>query len=158
MSENEPPKKLNWYEECKRAKTHPANYIGNQQTGHNMAGSAIFRLVWQAKVFLRPQAVTVDLSPTRYIVRAECGPLIRPVQQILSFGMGDTLRESWGAEFQAYFEKINWEDEEKGIDFSRQRHRHNWRYCFSGPIGPRLAEPSYQFILSNRANVIRYFS
>ncbi len=148
MSESEPRKKMNWHEARELAKKRPTMFIGSQEHGHKMAVGAIFRLIWQAKVFRRPQSVRVDLSPTQYIVRAECGPLIRPVQQIFSFGTGDTLDETWGQDWRGYCEKIKHEDEEKGIDFLRQRHRYNWRYCFSGPTGPRLAEPSYQFILA----------
>lgn len=149
MSESEPVKKWTWHEIREHAKTRVPMYIGTQITAHKSAIVDVLRLVWQAKVFRHPQAVTVDLSPTQYIVRAECGPLIRPVQQIFSFGTGETLDETWGQEWRGYFEKISREDEEKGIDSLRQRHRYGWRYCFSGPIGPRLNSPTHPFILAH---------
>lgn len=137
MSESEPRKKIGWHEVREHAKTRPAMYIGSQEHGHKMAVNTIFRLIWQAKVFRRPQSVRVDLSPMQYIVRAECGPLIRPIQQTLSFGTGDTLGEHWQEET-----KLHRQQQKTGIL------KHDWRYCFSGPTGPRLAEPSYQFILA----------
>ena len=149
MSDNSPRPISSWQEIRAHAQTRPTIYIGSQETGHKSAISDMLRLVWQAKAFRRPEAVTVDLSPTQYIVRAKCGPLIRPIQQILSIGSGQTLKATWGRELQAYFEKIRREDEEKGIDFLRQRHRHNWRYCFSGPLGPRLSSPTHPFILAH---------
>lgn len=134
---SELPKKMHWHEERKHAKMRPAMYIGSQETGHELAIKTIMRLVWQAKVFRRPGQVTVDLSPTQYIVRAECGPLIRPVQQIFSFGTGETLGEHW-------LEEMKLHRQQQKTDTLR----HDWRYCFSGPTGPRLAEPSCQFILA----------
>ena len=137
MSDNEVTK-MNWHEAREHAKTRPTMYLGSQETGHKLAVQTLMRLVWQAKVFRQPQAVIIDLSPTQYIVRAECGPLIRPVQQIFSFGTGDTLGEHWQEEM-----KQHWQQQKTDIL------RHDWRYCFSGPTGPRLAEPSYQFILAH---------
>ncbi len=140
MSENEPVKKWTWHEIRAQAQTRPAMFIGSQENGHKLAIMGVLRLVWQAKVFRRPHSVTVDLSPTQYIVRAECGPLIRPVQQIFSFGTGETLGEFWQEEMQMFSQR-----QETGF------FKHDWRYCFSGPTGPRLAQPSYGFILARCA-------
>lgn len=148
MSENEPVRKWDWHEVRALAQTRPAMFIGSQENGHKLGIMDVLRLVWQAKVFRRPQSVTVDLSPTQYVVRADCGPLIRPIQQILSFGTGNTIAETWGQEWRAYYDKIKQADEETGIDFLQQRHRYGWRYCFSGPTGPRLSSPSKPFILA----------
>lgn len=137
MSESELSKKIDWHEEREHAEKRPSMYMGSQEYGHKMDVNTIFRLIWQAKVFRRPQSVRVDLSPTQYIVRAECGPLIRPVQQILSFGTGDTLGENWQREMRLH-------RQQQKTDILR----HDWRYCFSGPTGPRLAAPSYHFILA----------
>ena len=136
MSENKAPR-YTWAEERQHAETRPSMYIGSQETGHKLAIRDVPRLVWQAKVFRRPLAVTIDLSPTQYVVRAECGPLIRPVQQIFSFGTGDTLGEHWRDEMRTYREQ-----QETDI------HRRDWRYCFSGPTGPRLDSLCQSFILA----------
>lgn len=142
---------MSWQEIRTHAESRPRMYIGSQESGHKSAISDVLRLVWQAKVFRRPQVVRIDLSPTQYVVRAECGPLIRPVQQIFSVGTGETIAQTWGREGQAYFGRILREDEEKGIPFSHQRHRRGWRYCFSGPTGPRLASPTNPFIFAHDA-------
>ena len=128
---------MNWHEERQHAETRPAMYIGSQEMGHKLAVREVPRLVWQAKVFRRPQVVAIDLSPTQYVVRAECGPLIRPVQQIFSFGTGSTLGEHWRDEMSAYREQ-----QETGI------HKRDWRYCFSGPTGPHLDWLCQFFILA----------
>jgi len=149
MSEDNPRPVMSWQEIRAHAQTRPAMYIGSQEAGHKIAISDVLRLVWQAKAFRRPQSVTIDLSPSQYLIRAECGPLIRPIQQIFSFGTGNTLAHTWGGEAQAYFARIMREDAERG--FSQLRTRRGWRYCFSGPTGPRLASPTYPFILAHEA-------
>lgn len=148
MSEDSTRPVMSWQEIRAHAQTRPAMYIGSQETGHGSAISDVMRLVWQAKVFRHPQSVTIDLSPTQYVVRAECGPLIRPVHQIFTFGDGETLSGPWQEQSKAYFSRIAQEDEQRGLAFSQQRHRRGWRYCFSGPTGPRLASPAYPFILA----------
>ncbi len=77
MSEPDGQRVLDWAEVRAHAQTRPAMYIGSQETGHKIAISDVLRLVWQAKAFRHPQSVTIDLSPTQYVVRSECGPLIR---------------------------------------------------------------------------------
>ena len=148
MSENTTTKGTDWKAIRQHAQTRVAMYIGSELTGHHLAILDVLRLVWQAKAFQRPRSVTVDLSPNQCVVRAECGPLIKSIQQILSFGTGETLSQPWREELHRYYERICREDEEKGIDFLRQRHRRGWRYCFSGPTGPRLGEPAYPSVLA----------
>ena len=151
MSEDHAHPVMDWQEIRAHAETRPAMYIGSQETGHKSAISDVLRLVWQVKAFRRPLAVRIDLSPTQYVIRAECGPLIRPIQQIFSIGTGKTIAQTWGTEARAYFGRIMREDEEQGIVFSQQRHRRGWRYCFSGPTGPRLASPTNPFIFAHDA-------
>ena len=138
-----------WQEIRAHAQTRPAMYIGSQETGHRLAISDVLRLVWQAKVFRCPQTVKIDLSPTQYVVRAECGPLIRPVQQMFTFGDAETLSAPWQEQGRAYFSRVAQEDEQRGLAFSQRRERRDWRYCFSGPTGPRLAAPTDPFILAH---------
>ena len=138
MSEDEAPRHTR-EEEREHAKSRPAMYIGTQKTAHKSAFYDVLRLVWQAKVFRRPQAVTIDLSPTQYVARAECGPLIRPVQQAFTFGTGDTLGEFWAEE-----RRVHRQQQQSGIL------RRDWRYCFSGPTGPGLDWPCHPFILARR--------
>jgi len=149
MSEGE-ARPYSWAEVREHAQTRPAMYVGNQATAHRTAIVECLRLVWQAKVFRHPQSVRIDLSPRQYIVRAMAGPLIRPIQQIYTFGNGETLSYPWGDQNRAYFSRVAQEDEQCGIVFSKMRHRRGWRYCFSGPTGPRLGEPGYSFTLARR--------
>lgn len=148
MSEDSTRPVMSWQEIRAHAQTRPAMYIGSQETGHKSTIRDALRLVWQARVFRQPQTVTVDLSPTQYVVRAECGPLIRSVQQIFTFGDGKTLSGPWQEQGKAYFSRVVQENEQRSLGFSQRQDRRGWRYCFSGPTGPRLASPTYPFILA----------
>lgn len=148
MTENKAPR-YTWEEEREHAQTRPAMYIGSQENGHTSAMREALRLVWQARVFRHPKAVTIDLSPTQYIVRAECGPLIRPIQQIFTLGNGERLSTPWREQGNKYFSQIVQEDEQRGIPFSQMRHRRVWRYCLCGPTGPRLDWPAHPYILAS---------
>ena len=148
MIENKAPR-YTWAEERQHAQKRPAMYIGDQATGHRIAIIQCLRLVWQAKVFRRPKLVTVDLSPTQYILRAECGPLIRPIQQNFRFGIGETLGQPWRSDSRAYFEKLAREEKERGKDYPWKRWNSGWQYCFSGPTGPRLDAPTFPSIFAN---------
>jgi hypothetical protein len=139
MSEEQ--KVLNWAEVRQHAETRPTMYIGDPATAHRLAILECLRLVWQAKVFRRPKSVKIDLSPTQYIMRVECGPLIRPIQQNFRFGMGQTLGGAWHTDSRAYSEKFAREERERGIPYQRKRWNSGWRYCFCGPLGPRLDAP-----------------
>lgn len=128
----------NWSEMLQHAKTRPQMFLGDQATAHRHIMSTAFRLVWQAKVLRQPQRVHVVLSPNQCTVRCDAGPLIRPVQEMFSFPGGQVMGEDWQKEGRDYFQRIQAEDEARGLEWSKQRHRRGWRYCFSGPIGPRL--------------------
>jgi hypothetical protein len=65
-----------------------------------------------------------------------------PGQQV----MGDT----WGQESKAYFSRLSAEDEARGLPWGRHRSRRGWRYCFSGPIGPRLDAVRWNAPLARR--------
>ena len=107
-------KGLDWAEVRQHAETRPAMYLGDPATAHRLAILQCLRLVWQAKVFRQPKAVKIDLSPTQYIVRVECGPLIRPIQQNFRFGMGQTLGGAWHSDSRTYSEKLAKEENERG--------------------------------------------
>lgn len=139
-----------WQKARASAEARPAMYISDPAKAHQLAIYNVLRLVWQAKVFRLPKAVYIDLSPTQYIVRVHAGPLIRPIQQIFSFGGHETLFEPWQEEGRAYIEKIDREDKERDIERRKWRSRHGWRYSFSGPTGPRLSSPSYPLFLAHR--------
>ena len=127
-----------WSEMLQHAKTRPQMFLGDQATAHRHIMSTAFRLVWQAKVVRQPQGVHVVLSPNQCTVRCDAGPLIRPVQEIFSFPGGKVIGEDWQQKGRDYFQRIQAEDEARGLEWSKQRHRRGWRYCFDGPIGPRL--------------------
>ncbi len=149
MSDSSTKRVWNWDEVRQHAERRPSMYIGEPATAHQWSIQSCLRLVWQAKVFRRPQSVTIDLSPTQYIVRAECGPLIRPIQQHFSFGSNETLGKSWPKEMQAYNVWGDAKNERKGNSVSGRRY-YDWRYCFSGPTGPRLNQPAYPSILARQ--------
>jgi hypothetical protein len=132
-----------WAQMLEHSKTRIAMYIGSPEQGHRNFIREALRLLWQAKVFRRPLEAKIDLAPQQCVVRCHAGPLLRPIQQMFSWGVGRTLAEQWPTERKAYFERIAQEDKEKGKPFSKRRYRYGWRYCFSGPTGPRLEEPSY---------------
>lgn len=139
-----------WQFLLEHAKTRPAMWIGSQEHGHQTAITDVLRLVWQAKVFTKPKCVTVDLSPNQYVVRCETGPLIKPVQEIFSFGVGHILEEKWSDESRTYFAHINREDGERNLQFEDCRWRRGWRYCFAGPTGPRLSAATNVSVLAHR--------
>jgi len=138
-----------WAEERQHAETRPAMYIGDPATAHRVAVVECLRLVWQAKVFRRIQSVTIDLSPTQYVVRVQCGPLIRAIQRNFRFGTGKTLGEPWYADNHAYSEMMAREEKERGVDYRWKRWNSGWRYCFCGPLGPRLDAPDMPFIFAH---------
>ena len=145
--ENKAPR-YTWAEERQHAETRPSMYIGDTATAHREAIVECLRLVWQAKVFRRVQSVTIDLSPTQYIVRAQCGPLIRPIQQNFRFGTEKTLGKPWYADGRTYSAKMAREEKERGVDYPWRRWNSGWRYCFCGPLGPRLDVPTMPSIFA----------
>ena len=148
MIENKAPR-YTWAEVRQHAQTRPTMYIGDQAIAHRTAIVECLRLLWQAKVFRRPQSVTVDLSPTQYILRAKCGPLIRSIQQNFRFGTGQTLGSPWCADNHTYSEKLDLYEKEHDIPYSRKRWNSGWRYCFCGPLGPRLDAPACPAVLAH---------
>ena len=149
MSEDDARPVMGWQEIRAHAETRPSMYIGDPTTAHRAAIVECLRLVWQAKVFRRVHSVTIDLSPTQYVVRAQCGPLIRPIQQNFRFGSEKTLGGPWHGDRRAYSEKFAREEKERGISYSRKRWNSGWRYCFCGPLGPRLDVPTTPFIFAH---------
>lgn len=141
---------LKWAETLHHAQTRSQMFIGDPETAHRQVFSSLFRFVWQAKVFRQPGRVRIDLSPHQCVFRADVGPLIRPVQEMYSFPGGRVLGETWAEENRAYFERLNAEDEARGLTWSQQRSRRGWRYCFSGPIGPRLYHLTFTALLAHR--------
>ncbi|MCW3059657.1 MAG: hypothetical protein JWQ02_1478 [Capsulimonas sp.] len=131
-----------WARRVAQAQSRPMMYVGNPDHAHRLALSSVLRLVWLAKIFRNPSVTRIILSPNQFLIRCETGPLIRPVQSLFTWGGGYTLSEPWEEERQTYFERINREDEARGLPDWRYRSNHGWRYCFSGATGPRLFEPS----------------
>jgi hypothetical protein len=139
-----------WALRVEHARSRPTMHVGNVHTAHHLPISSALGLMWRAKAFRNPGVSHVILSPTQFLIRCEAGPLIRPIQSLYTFGGGHTLGEPWRAEGQPYFERLNREDKAKGLTWSRHRCRRGWRYCFSGPTGPRLAEPSSLWPMAKR--------
>ena len=147
MTENKAPR-YTWAEVREHARKRPMMYVGDQAMAHRTAIVECLRLVWQAKVFRRPQFATIDLSPTQYVVRVACGPLIRPIQQNFRFGTGETLGQPWPEDSRAYSQRQSRQEAERGIAYSRRRWGSGWRYCFCGPLGPRLNAPDAGSVLA----------
>lgn len=138
-----------WAEMLQHARTRPRMYIGDEATAHSHIFYDALRLIWQAKLFRRPHQVRVDISPHQCAVRCDTGPLIRPVQRMLSFPGGRVLGDDWEDESRAAISRFHAEQETLGVSFDDKKYKRSWRYSFYGPTGPRLGWVAHGMVLAH---------
>lgn len=119
-------------------------YIGPTAAAHLHAVWEPLRLVWKAQAFRRPQSARVLLSPTQFVVRCDTGPLVRPIQQMFSFGDKPLLDEGW----KEVREQIRREPVSR--IFNDRPPLRGWRKYFGCPTGPTLGSPMYRQVLARR--------
>jgi hypothetical protein len=137
-----------WHEQratwLETARRRPAMFIGATETAHRLAVREPLRLVWEAKAFRKPTSAFVLLSPTQYVVRCYTGPLVRPIQQMFSWGDKPVLDEGW----QETHDRIVDERTYRILnDLPRLR---GWRDRFGSATGPRLSSPMFPLWLAQR--------
>ena len=124
-------------------------FIGPPATAHLHCVISPIELAWKGVLFTDPRAAIIDLSPYQYVVRIVSGPLLNEIQDVFQWGGGRTLDESWHADSTVYFDRIDRED--KPLPFDERRSRSTrWRYCLSGPLGPRLNQPTGPSVLARQ--------
>ncbi len=139
-----------WSEMLQHARSRPSMWIGDSATAHRHLVNVPFRLVWQARLFRKPQRVRVDLSTHQCVVRCDTGPLIRLVQRMLDFPGGRMLGDAWANESRADNARFHAEQTALGVPFDNGKYKRSWRYSFSGPTGPRLDWVASNALLARR--------
>ncbi len=136
MDDNQREYELHLQEAHKNARVRPAMYLGSAEGDHRWPIRSILRLVWNFRIFRHARHVTIHLSPTQYVVLVESGPLIRPIQRLLTCQNQYVLTDGWDSAVSQY---------------ARQCERpRDWRYAWTGPTGPQFAGMLAPDIFSHR--------
>jgi len=99
------------------AKRRPAMWLGPKDKEHLTAIQATLGLVWIAKILRQAQQATVFLSPHQFVIRCESGPLLHPIQKILSWHGKEILTSGWSKELDRHLGP-----------FTVVNNRRGWRY------------------------------
>ncbi len=135
---------INWEHRVENAKTRPAMFIGRLETAHRSAVSDALALVRKARAFRVPKLSTVHLSPTKYSVRAEAGPLLPAIEEMHTWSDKLLLEEGW----DQVYERLSQQRFDRLVngkhDFT------GWKKCFAGQTGPTLDRPLSPAVLARR--------
>lgn len=134
----------NWEHRVENARSRPAMFIGNLATAHRSAVSDALALVRKAKAFRAPKTTEVYLSPTKYVIRAEAGPLLPAIEYLHTWYGKHYLAEGW----HEALERLR--QERFGRLFDEQPDFVGWKKYFAGASGPTLESPLHPAVLACR--------
>lgn len=118
---------------CRR----PAMYVGSRDRAHIWAIRSPLALAWDVGVFTNVERANVAWSPSQFVVRIECGPVLPEVEEMIAWEDSRDLAESLSRP----------SIELRKLD---RRELQGWKHIFAGPSGPNFELPSSARHLSPR--------
>ena len=108
------------------ARQRPEMFLGIPERAHYWPLKSALHLIWVAPLLRQTKRVTVVVSPNQYLILAESGPLLPPIQKCLTCENKYLLTEGWD---EAILQRP------PTTEKNRKRH---WSYAWTGPTGPRF--------------------
>lgn len=112
-------------------------YVGSRERAHLWAIRSPLALAWDVGVFTNVERASVWWSPSQFVVRVVCGPILPEVEEMIAWKDSRDLAEALRRP----------STELRKLD---RRQLTGWRYVFAGPSGPNFDAPMAPLNLSPR--------
>jgi hypothetical protein len=137
--------RADWQSMLESAKQRPAMYIGGLQSAHYTALFQPLNLCLRAQAFESLKNISVHLSPTQYVVIANCGPLVCEIEEMFQW------REDAHDIADGWHDKMREISHKCAADFLKNGVRADgWLGEFSSSTGTGLDGPIIPGILAYR--------